>query len=152
MTIAEAGALGFGLVIGWFLYFVNRYRTSEASFADITTILGAVGGGAVTSLFGAGSSALFGAYGIGLAIGFFSYFMVLVVLVGLSKNFGADYFLDGRRRKPTENETIPGEVAQPKYSFDEPTGGGTTGGAAGVDPAVIDAAVAAAVKAALANR
>lgn len=139
--------MGFGLVIGWFLYFVNRYRTSEASFTDITTILGAVGGGAVTSLFGEGSAALFGAYGIGLAIGFFSYFVVLVVLVGLSKNFGADYFLDGRRRKPSDSETIPGEVAQPRYSFDQPMAA-----APASEPAVIDAAVAAAVKAALANR
>jgi predicted lipid-binding transport protein (Tim44 family) len=146
LTMAEAGALGFGLVIGWFLYFVNRYRTAEASFSDITTILGAVGGGAVTSLFGAGSAALFGAYGLGLAIGFFSYFLVLVVLVGVSKNFGADYFLDGRRKAVADGETIPGEVAQAKYSFDEAPAAPT------VDPAMIDAAVAAAVKAALANR
>jgi hypothetical protein len=148
MTMAETGALGFGLVIGWFLYFVNRYRTAEASFSDITTILGAVGGGAVTSLFGEGSAALFGAYGVGLAIGFFSYFLVLVVLVGVSKNFGSDFFLDGRRKGLADGETIPGEVAQAKYSFDE----APAAPAPAVDPALIDAAVAAAVKAALANR
>jgi hypothetical protein len=144
MTMPEAGALGFGLVIGWFLYFVNRYRKSEASFTDITTILGAVGGAAVTSLFGAGSDQLFGAYGIGLAIGFFSYFLVLVILVGLSDNFGADYFLDGRRKGLGDGETIPGETAQPTYSFDEPQ--------AAPAPGLVEAAVTAGVKAGLAAR
>jgi hypothetical protein len=144
MTMPEAGALGFGLVIGWFLYFVNRYRKSEASFTDITTILGAVGGAAVTSLFGAASERLFGAYGIGLAIGFFSYFVVLVILVGISDNFGADYFLDGRRKSLGDGETIPGEAAQPTYSFD----------AAPAPPAagLVEAAVVAGVKAGLAAR
>lgn len=118
MTMEQGGALGFGLVIGWFLYFVNRYRRSEASFTDITTVLGAVGGAAVTSLF-PGGTALFGAYGVGLAIGFFGYFLVLVVMVGISPNFGVDYFLDGRRKAPGDGETIPGETQAPSFSFDE---------------------------------
>ncbi len=45
-------------------------------------------------------SVLFGAYGIGLFIGFFGYFIVLVVLVTISGNFGVDFFLDGRRKAP----------------------------------------------------
>ena len=121
MTLEEAGGLGFGLVVGWFLYFVNRYRRSEASFTDITTILGAVGGAAVTSLFANGTR-LFGAYGVGLAIGFFSYFIVLIVMVGLSRNFGVDYFLDGRRIGPGDGEAIPGQVQAPSFSFDESGG------------------------------
>lgn len=137
MTWAESGGLGFGLVIGWFLYFVNRYRRSEASFTDITTVLGAVGGAAVTSLFGAGTT-LFGAYGVGLAIGFFSYFLILVVMVGMSKNFGVDYFLDGRRKTPGDGEAIPGEVQAPSFAFDE---------AGGASPAV-QAGIAAGVAAA----
>lgn len=122
MTQQEWGAFGFGLVIGWFLYFVNRYRRSEASFTDLTTILGAVGGAAVTALF-PGGTALFGAYGIGLAIGFFSYFLVLVMLVAMSDNFGADYFLDGRRKGPGEGESIPGEIKQPAFAMDMPEAG-----------------------------
>ncbi len=118
MSFEQAGALGFGLVIGWFLYFVNRYRRSEASFTDITTVLGAVGGAAVTSLF-PGGTALFGAYGLGLAIGFFAYFLILVVMVAMSRNFGVDYFLDGRRKVPGEGESIPGETQSPSFSFDE---------------------------------
>lgn len=124
MTLEQAGGLGFGLVIGWFLYFVNRYRRSEASFTDITTVLGAVGGAAVTSLF-PGSTALFGAYGVGLAIGFFSYFLVLILMVGMSRNFGVDYFLDGRRKSLGNDEAIPGDTQAPSFAFDE-AGGGTS--------------------------
>ena len=137
MTFEQTGAIGFGLVIGWFLYFVNRYRRSEASFTDITTVLGAVGGAAVTSLF-PGGTALFGAYGLGLAIGFFSYFLILVVMVAMSRNFGVDYFLDGRRKVPGAGESIPGETQAPSFSFDE---------AGGTSPAV-QAGIAAGVAAA----
>jgi hypothetical protein len=137
MTMEQAGGLGFGLVIGWFLYFVNRYRRSEASFTDITTVLGAVGGAAVTSLF-PGGTALFGAYGVGLAIGFFSYFLILVVMVAMSQNFGVDYFLDGRRKSPANGEAIPGEVQAPSFAFDE------AGGASPAMQAGIAAGVAAA--------
>lgn len=118
----EAGAFGFGLVIGWFLYFVNRYRRSEASFTDLTTIIGAVGGAAVTRLFSEGSE-LFGAYGLGLAVGFFTYFIVLVVMVAMSENFGVDYFLDGRRRGPDGNTAVPPDAKQPAYVFDTHDGG-----------------------------
>ncbi|MET0180055.1 MAG: hypothetical protein ABW194_06170 [Novosphingobium sp.] len=141
MSLAEQGALGFGLVIGWFLYFVNRYRRSDASFADITTVLGAVGGAAVTSLF-PGGTALFGAYGVGLAIGFFGYFLVLVVMVGISDNFGIDYFLDGRRKEPGAGEGIPGEIKPPTFAFDDP--GGAGGGGSPAVQAGIAAGVAAA--------
>ncbi len=139
MTIDEAGGLGFGLVIGWFLYFVNRYRRSEASFTDITTVLGAVGGAAVTSLFGEGGR-IFGAYGIGLAIGFFTYFGILVVMVAMSDNFGVDYFLDGRRKNVGPGEAIPGELQKPMFAFDE----------AGAASPAIQAGIAAGVAAATA--
>jgi hypothetical protein len=89
------GAFAFGLVLGWFLYFLNRYR-KEVSLADLTTVIGAVGGGAVLALFPAKTD-LFGAYGVGLAVGFFGYLLVLVGLVVKSENFGVDYLVDGRR-------------------------------------------------------
>jgi len=94
-----AGALAFGVVIGWFVYYVNRYRKGDVQIGDITTIIGAIGGGAVLALFDR-SADLFGSYAIGLAIGFFLYFFILVILVGVSDNFDSDWFLDGRRRDP----------------------------------------------------
>jgi len=73
-------------------------------------LVAAIGGAAILSLFPQGTE-LFGFYGIGLAIGFFAYFLTLVVLVGISKNFDADWFLDGRRKDPAPGYSIPGDIA-----------------------------------------
>jgi hypothetical protein len=68
-----------------------------------------IGGGAVTALFGDGGSALFGAYGIGLAFGFFAYFAVLVLMVVRSDGvFTWTWFLDGRRKALKDDETTDG--------------------------------------------
>lgn len=104
-TIQLLGAGGFGILVGWYVYYINRHRTDEVRFADLVSVIGAIGGGAVLALFPAGTD-LFGAYGVGLFIGFFGYLLVLVVLVGISKNFGIDYFIDGRKKRLAENEEI----------------------------------------------
>ena len=57
-TLQEWGGFAFGLVVGWFTYFVNRHRKEDVSLADVATIIGALGGGAVLALFPA-KSALF---------------------------------------------------------------------------------------------
>src|SRR6202035_5266504 len=97
------GAGAFGVVIGWFVYYINRYRTGDVQLSDIVTLVGA----AVLAIFPAGTS-LFGAYGIGLAAGFFAYFVVLLILVGRSKEFDWDFFLDGRRKIPGTDYYISG--------------------------------------------
>lgn len=79
-VLQEVGAGMFGLVLGWFVYFVNRHRRGEVALTDVGSLITAVGAGAVLSLFPAGTD-LFGAYGIGLAVGFFAYLVLLVVLV-----------------------------------------------------------------------
>jgi hypothetical protein len=89
------GAFAFGAVIGWFTYFVNRYRT-EVTLADVGTILGALGGAAVLALFPP-ETALFTSYGIGLAVGFFGYFLLLMILVLFTRGWTLAWFLDGRR-------------------------------------------------------
>jgi len=102
------GAFAFGVVVGWFVYFTNRFRKGEAALTDISTLLAVIGGGAVTALFGEGKTDLFGAYGLGLAVGFFAYFATLIALVKTSKGaFAMTWFLDGRRRKLGQNEEIP---------------------------------------------
>jgi len=106
----EWGAFAFGLVIGWFTYFVNRYR-SEVVLGDVASIIGAVGGGAVLALFPTGS-AMFGAYGVGLAVGFFGYFVVLLVLVKCSLGWTWEWFLDGRRPKIDVEKQIDGSPGQ----------------------------------------
>jgi hypothetical protein len=100
------GAFCFGVVIGWYVYYVNRYRKGDVALGDIVTVVGAIGGGAVLALFPAESD-LFGAYGLGLAAGFFGYFAVLLVLVGRSEHFTWEWFLDGRRRKLPGDFEIP---------------------------------------------
>ena len=106
MTIQILGAAGFGALIGWYVYYINRYRKGDVQVSDIVTLIGAIGGAAVLALFPAKSD-LFGAYGIGLFAGFFGYFLVLIILVGVSKNFDVDYFLDGRRKVVGPDYFIP---------------------------------------------
>jgi NhaP-type Na+/H+ or K+/H+ antiporter len=65
------GALCFGIVIGWATYGTLR-RSQRTALTDLSTLVGAVGGAAVTTLFPAGNGS-FGAYCIGLALGFFYY-------------------------------------------------------------------------------
>lgn len=117
MNWGVSGALAFGLVIGWFLYLVNRYRRGDVQLGDITTVIGAIGGAAVTSLFDK-SGNLFGAYGVGLAIGFFGYFVVMAAMVGVSKNFDVDFFLDGRRKKFGRDYFIPDAHRQSVLAMD----------------------------------
>ena len=107
-TIQLIGAGCFGAILGWYLYYVNRYRSGTVDFGDITTIATTIGGAAVLALFPSGTD-MFGAYGIGLAIGFFGYYLALNTMVARSQNFDADFFLDGRRKRPVEPFYIPEE-------------------------------------------
>ena len=126
-TIQVWGAGGFGALIGWYLYYINRYRRADVQLSDIVTVVGAIGGSAVLALFPA-KSILFGAYGIGLFIGFFGYFIVLVVLVTISGNFGVDFFLDGRRKALAGDEERPGGVRQQTAMERRDGGDGVIGG------------------------
>jgi hypothetical protein len=74
------GAGAFGLVVGWVVYRTLRRKEGSTALSDIATVIGAVGGGAVTALFK--NADLFGAYSIGLAIGFFVYFIVGLAVAG----------------------------------------------------------------------
>src|SRR3954447_27045977 len=117
------GAGGFGLIIGWYVYYINRYRKADVQLSDLVTLIGILGGGAILALFPQRTD-LFGAYGIGLAVGFFLYFLVLIVLVNTSRNFSADWFLDGRRRKPVDPDFIPGDIVATVHPMDAGGGGG----------------------------
>lgn len=105
-TIQVLGAMGFGALIGWFVYYINRYRKGAVQWSDLTTLIGILGGGAILALFPEQTD-LFGAYGIGLFIGFFGYFFFLMLWVRISSNFTVDWFLDGRRRLPKDDFYVP---------------------------------------------
>jgi hypothetical protein len=126
MDWKTGGALAFGLVIGWYVYYVNRYRKGDVQISDITTIIGALGGGAILALFPSGSD-LFGGYGVGLAIGFFLYFLSLIILVGKSSNFDSDWFLDGRRKDPVPPYGYGTDGQHPMAPVPGPAGGAIPG-------------------------
>jgi hypothetical protein len=71
VVLTLVGAFCFGLVVGWVTYSILR-RAQRGNLSDIATIIGTVGGAAVIALFPISTGA-FGAYSIGLALGFFGY-------------------------------------------------------------------------------
>ena len=103
--LALLGAAGFGFLMGWQLYFLNRYR-KEVTLLDLGSVVSVLAGAAILALFPAGTE-LFGAYGLGLFLGFFSYFVVLVLLVAHSDSFTADWFIDGRYIDSEKKLVIP---------------------------------------------
>lgn len=107
-TLQLIGAGAFGAVIGWYVYYINRWRKDNVQLNDIITFIGAIGGAAVLALFPAKSD-LFGAYGIGLATGFFLYFAILVILVNKAPGFNAAWFLDGRAPSLEEDQVATGQ-------------------------------------------
>ena len=68
------GALCFGIVVGWTTYRTLR-RNPTNGLTDLATVIGAVGGAAITGIWKPGSGA-FGTYCIGLIIGFFGYLTI----------------------------------------------------------------------------
>lgn len=112
------GAGGFGALIGWYVYFVNRYR-DEVKLNDLGVVAGVIGGGAILKLFPEGTD-LFGAYGIGLFVGFFGYLVMLFVLVSLSDNFDKDWFLDGRCKEAEPGYYIPRRPPTVRSRSDDP--------------------------------
>jgi hypothetical protein len=92
-TLQLLGAGSFGAVMGWGLYYLNRYR-EKVLVTDLAAIVGVIGGAAILTLFPAKTD-LFGAYAIGLGAGFFGYFIVLVAMVAKSPTVTVDWFLSG---------------------------------------------------------
>lgn len=87
MTIEAVGAICFGLVIGWVTYRTLRRQDEQISISNLASVIGAVGGGAVTALLPEGH---FSWYAIGLAAGFFSY-----VILGATLFKSVDWLGDG---------------------------------------------------------
>ena len=74
MSVQEVGALCFGFVVGWVTYRTLRRSSDHVGLSDVATVIGAVGGAGVTSLFD--DDKLFAWYCIALAIGFFLYLIL----------------------------------------------------------------------------
>jgi uncharacterized membrane protein YeaQ/YmgE (transglycosylase-associated protein family) len=74
MGVPEIGAICFGIIVGWITYRTLRRTGETVALSNIATVIGAIGGGAVTALFK--SPELFGWYSIGLVVGFFGYLLL----------------------------------------------------------------------------
>jgi hypothetical protein len=74
MDIELWGALCFGIVIGWVTYRTLRRTQETVALSNIATVISAVGGAAVTTLFN--SKEMFAWYSIGLTGGFFAYLIL----------------------------------------------------------------------------
>jgi hypothetical protein len=82
-VIINISALCFGVVVGWVTSRTLR-RSTSSGLSDIATVIGAVGGAAITGIYKPSADA-FGYYAIGLAAGFFAY---LIIAIGIAKKEG----------------------------------------------------------------
>lgn len=78
------GMLCFGAMIGYITYRTLIRTVGNASINDLAAVIGAVGGGAVTTIVRPQSS-LFGWYAIGLFVGFVAYAVLFARLNGKKK-------------------------------------------------------------------
>ncbi|MGH2939979.1 MAG: hypothetical protein ACRDPE_17855 [Solirubrobacterales bacterium] len=65
-------------MVGWITYRTLRRKAGASKISDLASVIAAIGGAAVTKAFD--NPNLFGWYCVGLAIGFFGYFLLAVRL------------------------------------------------------------------------
>lgn len=86
------GAFWFGVVIGYVTYRTLQHK-KDSAISDIAAVIGAIGGSAIVSLI-PGNTPQFDDYAFGLAIGFFSYLLISLLVAArmgaAGKNFLGD--------------------------------------------------------------
>ena len=78
------GALCFGVVVGYITYRTLARTTDKAAITDLATVLGAIGGGVVTTLPNSADGAMFALYSIGLVVGMAVYVTIHLLVRGRS--------------------------------------------------------------------
>jgi hypothetical protein len=81
----SVGAACFGLAVGFITYRTLARTTDKTAITDLTAVIGAIGGGAVTGLFNPQHGDLFGWYSIGLASGLAVFFLLYLALNGRAR-------------------------------------------------------------------
>jgi hypothetical protein len=89
MNVLGIGAVCFGIVVGWVTSRTLR-RSTPGGLTDIATVIGSVGGAAITGLFKP-SDNTFGMYCIGLAGGFFLYLILALATSQKADSRGSDW-------------------------------------------------------------
>jgi len=77
MILEDAGSFAFGFVVGWITYRTLR-RKEGSTLSDISTVIAALGGAAITAIFK--TSRMFGIYSLGLFAGFFLYLTIALIM------------------------------------------------------------------------
>ena len=112
-SLPNIGAFCLGFLLGWLLYYINRHRSGAVTLVDFGVIVGVVAGGAVSGFLGKSATLAvnpetFGAYCIGLLVGFLAYLVILIILVRMSQGeYDSLFFLDGRRLVPDPKYDVP---------------------------------------------
>src|ERR1700677_4711229 len=83
--VDDLGAALFGVVVGWITYRTLRRTTGATHISDLASVVAAIGGGGIISLFQK-SATLLAYYGIGLFAGFFGYLLVAGILIVVQKH------------------------------------------------------------------
>ena len=86
--VMSVGAFCFGAAVGYITY-RTLVRTEKSNVSDIATVVGVVGGGAVTGLFDPQQGDTFGWYSIGLLTGIAAFFLLFLALNGTAKTAAA---------------------------------------------------------------
>ena len=81
-SLAMVGAGCFGLVVGYITYRTLARTTDKAAITDLASVIGAIGGGVITTLYGPANGSLFAVYSIGLVVGMGLYLLASVLLRG----------------------------------------------------------------------
>jgi hypothetical protein len=97
-TVMAIGAVAFGASVGFIAYRTLVRTTEKAAISDLGTVVGVIGGAAVTGLFNPKESDLFGWYAIGLAAGIAVYFTLFALFNGVRETAR----VMGGRTKETE--------------------------------------------------
>lgn len=96
--VQSLGALAFGAVLGWSLYFTLRHSRKHA-IEDLGLIASALGGAALVKLF---PDDLFGWYCLGVGVGFFGYF-ALGLAIALPQKKGQMFLFSGTPNAGTDD-------------------------------------------------
>ena len=114
-TVMSVGALCFGVAIGYITYRTLVRTADKTAISDIATVIGAVGGGAVTGLFDPATGDAFGWYSIGLLAGMAAFFLLYLALNGKEKTAAVMGAKDigpisaSKDTRPVEPQTRPVE-------------------------------------------
>lgn len=70
------------MAVGYITYRTLVRTTDKAAITDLAIVIGAVGGGTITTVYGSSNGSLFGMYGIGLVGGMVLYLILSLILRG----------------------------------------------------------------------